>query len=440
MINKTTQKIIIILIVLIVTILLVQFISAPSIQLQIGIVVPDGEIPVIYRTGEARQPYLRDESFQMVEKDGFLIIYNDNEGVWESHVYLNLDLSSSFLLHVEKDILYGSSQQLQRDERKDVRVVIRDSENDVIASRKNSIFHEIKYTDQEVDNYKFKAFWYQIGASKEEQIHVHWLDSNAFEGFYEEKNNGPYKFKLLGTNYAINKSGVYFANELVDGADPKQFEILDSGYAKDAEHLYFGKMILDESDPSTFEVLKSFYVRDEHNLYFRGKLVDGADPNTFDVVYNNYVKDENSLYVLGERLDESDPSTFILLEDHYAKDKNYVYFKYKVVDGADSDTFESLDSGYAKDINNAYLQGKGLEEVKDVTTFEVFGYRYATDQYNVYYYGRLIEGADSETFEVIEDGYAKDKNAVYMNGRNLEEVDPDEFLIEDYLNKGLTSL
>ena len=94
-----------------------------------------------------------------------------------------------------------------------------------------------------------------------------------------------------------------------------------------------------------------------------------------------------------------------------------------------------LDYNYAKDDKNIYYMGKIIEGA-DVNTFETISYEYAKDSKNVYYDGKIIKEADSKSFLIIPNNvsgfyrsmdysyvYVKDDYRVYLHGEVLEGAD-----------------
>lgn len=60
-------------------------------------------------------------------------------------------------------------------------------------------------------------------------------------------------------------------------------------------------------------------------------------------------------------------------------------------------------------------------------SFQVSGYGYARDSWNVYYNGVKINGASADSFRVLNDGYAKDAWNVYFDGVKINGAMADSF-------------
>ena len=62
----------------------------------------------------------------------------------------------------------------------------------------------------------------------------------------------------------------------------------------------------------------------------------------------------------------------------------------------------------------------------DLQTFEILANEdYAKDKNNVYFYGRKLEGADSESFEILVDRFSRDKKNIYFCKEKILEIKPE---------------
>ena len=137
---------------------------------------------------------------------------------------------------------------------------------------------------------------------------------------------------------------------------------------------------------------------------------------------------------------DADFQTFQVLSSHnsrWASDKNHVYFKGQVLRSAHPNNFEIVDSANkrSRSGDNEY---KGSKKVKnDVEKFVRLGHGfYSLDIHGVYWFERVMAGADPDSFKLFqmpETEYKNDKpwavdaNAVYCSGRRLEGSDPESF-------------
>jgi len=79
-----------------------------------------------------------------------------------------------------------------------------------------------------------------------------------------------------------------------------------------------------------------------------------------------------------------------------------------------------------------------LEGEVDLSTFQVLEEgKYAKDAKHVWYYNRLLKGADPATFEVIVHRYAKDEHGIFCGMYRMEVHDPERFEVVEP-NKGQT--
>ena len=55
------------------------------------------------------------------------------------------------------------------------------------------------------------------------------------------------------------------------------------------------------------------------------------------------------------------------------------------------------------------------------SSFKEIGDGYAKDAFNVFYYGKKVDGASASTFKYTGDGYAQDAFNAYYRGRKLDQ-------------------
>jgi hypothetical protein len=91
--------------------------------------------------------------------------------------------------------------------------------------------------------------------------------------------------QVYETEYAADRSHVFWQSDLVQGADPSTFRPLDnSGYAIDSDHVFYDSRAIPNSDPVTFQLLSpdSFFcgiscvadARDKKQVYSQGAVVN----------------------------------------------------------------------------------------------------------------------------------------------------------------------
>ena len=186
--------------------------------------------------------------------------------------------------------------------------------------------------------------------------------------------------QILGSNYSIYKGNVYYGNEILEGANPK-----------------------------TAELIGSSLLKDDKNVYYMGKKIENADIISFKVLNEYSAKDKNHVYIGNSsiglwKLDKiENPETFEFLSDtintdsFYGKDKYNVYYINRI--------FLSCFGTYTW----IGFKVEGINKDK----VEVLNNWFIKDDKNIYFEGKILEGADYNTFEVLPNGDGKDKNRSY---------------------------
>jgi len=230
----------------------------------------------------------------------------------------------------------------------------------------------------------------------------------------------------------------------------------------------------EESEIQNTEIIEELfypeglYEEEGKNIYWNGNIVEKADLKTFqgildpndktpeDINDNDFYffKDKNALYMSSGSFGGNAVLARYAMEstDNLVLPKGMLlYFKY-VIDGdsvyylsdeglavkipeADLDTFEEVDGdyGYIRDKNNVFFRGKILEGA-DVKTFTGVSSVYK-DKNNVYYHGKIVKNADSKTFQTIRNKnggicYYKDKNYVYWSVQPVPKGGPTMVMVE----------
>ena len=211
--------------------------------------------------------------------------------------------------------------------------------------------------------------------------------------------------QILGDYYSIYKGNVYYGNEILEGANPKTAELIGDNLLKDDKDVYYrGKKIKDVKIKN-FEKLGRNYWENDNKIYYRNKKIENADIMSFKVLNEDYAKDKNHVYCGNEVIDPSpllgkikNPETFEFLPNGilYGKDKYNVYY----ISNTMSNCFDSY-----------YF----IHEVKGINKdkVELLNDWFIKDDKNIYFKGKILEGADYNTFEVLPNGDGKDKNRSY---------------------------
>lgn len=294
----------------------------------------------------------------------------------------------------------------------------------VIPNAKSSTFELISFYCAKDDNYV-----YCNGKKTQTQPDIITFtnfspaQNNSITHYYKDKNHvyvvspdslnviegaDPDSFTFVEySNYAKDKSFVYFRSEKIEGSHGPSFSTVGiiSGYAKDKNQVYFYKKILPQAAPKTFEFISTDNPmikvgKDHQHVYHDAEIVDGVDAQSFEFIDWFYSKDKNHVYYDFKPVENADPNTFSKLKGTvYYQDKFHVFYKQMMLPGSDPKSFKTLNR------NNSFTG-------------------YARDEKQIYFYEKIIQGADLETFEATELFNAKDKNYKYekdqrMNSNNL---------------------
>ena len=106
---------------------------------------------------------------------------------------------------------------------------------------------------------------------------------------------------------------IYYAGNIVEGADAQSFTPLNSWLAHDNYRFYECTEVTDTTaDASSFQRIDGGYYRDHHRIFYLPdstiQEVEGVDLNTFEVVYEvlgevrSDARDAHSRYYNGERV------------------------------------------------------------------------------------------------------------------------------------------
>lgn len=261
----------------------------------------------------------------------------------------------------------------------------------------------------------------------------------------------PNTFELIDCIYSKDAANVYGLGDIFDEADPNTFEVLNFPYSKDAQHVYMGPTYMEEADPKTFHVFDStlldfefaLYAKDATQVYYFGRKVVDADPSTFEV--------SEPLKLPTQWTETSQDLLsgifYYLMEREFAKDKNRWYMGGREISGVDHDTFEPIDLFYAKDKNNVYAFDESyypgsdelpIVEKADSATFVSLDSPYGKDADGLYYFGKLMEGADPDSAVLIENPtettefWLKTNDALYIDDQRITGIaDPASFELID---------
>lgn len=199
------------------------------------------------------------------------------------------------------------------------------------------------------------------------------------------------------------------------------------------------ELVFDIKDKSVDIPYSDLIFKTSKYIFYKGKYLylskkeDITDLSQFKELYENYYQYNKKLYFDTEKelieLSGVDSDTFELLKDGYSKDAKQVYYLGKVLEGADVRTFTIETRFYYQyecDKNNIYKDGRIVST--DAKNYKMLSNVYSKDSSKAYYNFHEIPGADIKTFKDISDFFAKDKNHVYYQGKILEGYDPETFV------------
>ena len=210
--------------------------------------------------------------------------------------------------------------------------------------------------------------------------------------------------QILGDYYSIDKGKVYYRNKILEGANPKTAELIGFSLLKDDKNVYYMGERIKDIKIKNFEKLGKNYWKNDNKIYYRDKKIENADIMSFKVLNKDYAKDKKNVYDGNESIGRGikDPKTFeflpngIIYDTLYGKDKYNVYY----IENKMINCFDTYYSIYG--VN-------GINKDKA----EVLNEWFMKDDKNIYFGGKILEGADYNTFEVLPNGNGKDKNQSY---------------------------
>lgn len=211
--------------------------------------------------------------------------------------------------------------------------------------------------------------------------------------------------QIIGDYYSIDKGKVYYKNKILEGANPKTAELIGFSLLKDDKNVYYMGEKIKDVKIKNFEKLGKNYWKNDNKIYYRDKKIENADIMSFKVLNEDYAKDKNNVYDGNESIGRGikDPKTFEFLPNGiiydvwlYGKDKYNVYY---------------IENKMINCFNSYYFiyEVKGINKDK----VEALNKWFIKDDKNIYFKGKILEGADYNTFEVLPNGEGKDKNRSY---------------------------
>jgi len=217
--------------------------------------------------------------------------------------------------------------------------------------------------------------------------------------------------------YSKSKDAVYFDGKEMQ-ADHDSFTIpprnkfaavrsIIPSYALDKDHVYRNGIVLKGADPKGFhqphELLDLWL--NTTQVFFEGALVEGADPQNFTLIDEDrsYWHDGAKLYHEATFLELIDRAA-ISVKGKYLFTAKHVYYDGDAIPGADPLSFSEIagQDGAAK------------------------------DNFQVYSYGEVIQGAKPDSYALLSAGYARDESSLYYRHEKVNAdvaIDLDSFEI-----------
>lgn len=247
------------------------------------------------------------------------------------------------------------------------------------------------------------------------------------------------KFKRHEYYYTGAAGSLYFLSpdsgkyEKLRGADATSFKLLDNFYGYDKQAIFYGSTCLKREYKSFKDYSVHGYMQIDSDLYsgdekiksnFKGKLT-----NLGGIFYT----DGTNLIVLGKFF-KFDAKSFVIVEGDVAKDRKNVFHADAIIKSADAKTFRVIpensaipaalkrkfkflararDSSWAADKKHIYFCGEvHLQGKVNPLSTRVMGHHILLDKKHVFYFDKLVEGADPATFEPIVEVGRKIKNSI----------------------------
>ncbi len=258
------------------------------------------------------------------------------------------------------------------------------------------------------------------------------------------KGANPRHFMSLGMHYGLSENTIFYKENIVEEADPASFFVLNYGYAKDKKHAYYkGKKICSLScNFRTFKQAQG-YGTDNINVYYKGQILENSDPMAFMPVGDSsfykaefLAKDNVCVYLNGEIIDYMDNETIESISKNFYKDQNGVYFVSILLEDLNPAEVRVLNEYYIADKTKAYYcDNLVIQKLENVNPIGLrVRSRLASDNVNVYFKGKVIEGLNGAEVDISYDnfcGYLQDNNSVYYYTNKID-ANPATFKVLDF--------
>ncbi|MFT5265219.1 MAG: hypothetical protein ACI8YQ_003970 [Polaribacter sp.] len=249
-------------------------------------------------------------------------------------------------------------------------------------------------------------------------------------------NVDPKSFKKIKSEraYGVDKFHAFYEGKIIEHSLGNSFIALKGGFSKDAKSVFYSYQKIKGANSKTFKLINNGpFSYDKNNIYYDWKPIGATDINSFEVINSLGAKDNQYYYKVSNAGDDSlhiskypikDKKSFQHLKHRYSKDDFQIYFDGEVVVGADSRTFEVIDYGKGKDSNFHYY-GKSI--INSPQTFKELSKGYSIDSLSVYYKWSLIKDAKPEGFVILNQFWSKDNSYIYLEGEKTELIEFNTF-------------
>lgn len=246
--------------------------------------------------------------------------------------------------------------------------------------------------------------------------------------------NGLKKLDISDYYFVDQENCIYFNSfntgklELLKDAEIDDFIVLSNFYSHDCKRVYHESKLLKKNYKSLIDYKNYGYFKIDNVLYWFGKKVQTDFTGELKNIAKHFFTDDVNLIVNGKRF-SFDIGSFKVLNEFYAKDNKQVFHSDKLIGEADSESFRVLGehsalsdgllstypflnkdsySPWACDQHQVYFCGQPfLPGVIDPASTKGFHSHVLKDEKHVYYFDKVVEGADSDTFEPLIRQYAK---------------------------------
>jgi hypothetical protein len=171
-------------------------------------------------------------------------------------------------------------------------------------------------------------------------------------------------------------------------------------------------------DIASFKAFRGNFARDRNYCYHGMRRLKGANPMTFTMLNFTWATDRQTVWCMGGTVADAAGETFEACDDghyeaidrhpsSYGKDLHRV-FQYDAdgkacwVRKADPSSFEAISAGeFGRDAHFVFCGSSVIPKARR-DHWQYMGNNYSKDDRRVFYFNRVVEGADIESFQVSE--------------------------------------